>query len=450
MAHRKGTTLAGAVASLIDEEKLLRDAKRVGYVQRERKQNVLAFVWTLILGFEGRQDRTMAGLHASYNLASANPVAWSTFSAWFRPTLAPLLKALVDHLLAVVSHGVHGGQELLAKFQDVLAIDTVVIRLHEALERPYPACRTNHTKAAAKVHAVVSVTGHSASKITLTSERVNDRAPFRKIGDWVRNRLLLFDLGYYSHSLFDRIDRRKGWFISRLKTTANPKIVGLNRLWRGRSVPVIGQHLQDFVGRLKREVLDVMVEVSVPRRTYNGTSRSVRRKFRVVGVRDEVDGCYHLYITNIPSTFLSPQEVASLYAARWVVELTFRELGQNHRLKDMPSADRAVVESLIYASFLSLIASRRIVSYLRAKVSADRAHRITEERTAAIFAQSAILILPLVIRKGRVVLTTSWLETVVAAGALDPHLDRPRLAMRVDQGHQLSYMEATREAALQA
>lgn len=278
---------------------------------------------------------------------------------------------------------------------------------------------------------------------------MNDRAPFRKIGDWVRNRLLLFDLGYYSHSLFDRIDRRSGWFISRLKATGNPKIVGLNRLWRGRSVPVIGQKLLDVVGKLKREVLDVIVEVRVPRRSYNGTSRSVRRKFRVVGVRDDVDGCYHLYITNIPSTFLSPEDIASLYAARWIVELTFRELGQRHRLKDMPSADRVVVESLIYASFLSLIASRRIVSYLRARVSADRVHRITEERTAAIFAQSAILLLPLVSRSGRVVLTTSFLETVMTAGATDPHLDRPRLAMRVDQGHQLSYMKATKEAALQ-
>ena len=74
MAHRKGTSLVGTVASLIDEEELVRDAKQVGYVQRERKQNALAFVWTLILGSEGREERTMAGLHASYNLASASPV----------------------------------------------------------------------------------------------------------------------------------------------------------------------------------------------------------------------------------------------------------------------------------------------------------------------------------------------------------------------------------------
>jgi putative transposase len=38
-------------------------------------------------------------------------------------------------------------------------------------------------------------------------------------------------------------------------------IVGVNRKWRGNSVDVVGKKLRDILPRLKREILDVEVEV---------------------------------------------------------------------------------------------------------------------------------------------------------------------------------------------
>jgi putative transposase len=69
------------------------------------------------------------------------------------------------------------------------------------------------------------------------------------------------DLGYFKYLLFDRIDRYGGYFVSRLKGNANPLIVGVNRKWRGNSVDVVGKKLRDILPRLKREILDVEVEV---------------------------------------------------------------------------------------------------------------------------------------------------------------------------------------------
>ena len=37
--------------------------------------------------------------------------------------------------------------------------DSTVMRLHDLLEKAFPACRTNHTLAALKMHVVLSVTG---------------------------------------------------------------------------------------------------------------------------------------------------------------------------------------------------------------------------------------------------------------------------------------------------
>ena len=44
-----------------------------------------------------------------------------------------------------------------------------------------------------------------------------------QLGEWLKESLLLIDLGYFSYNLFDRIERHGGYFLSRVKS--NTKIV---------------------------------------------------------------------------------------------------------------------------------------------------------------------------------------------------------------------------------
>ena len=236
----------------------------------------------------------------------------------------------------------------MAQFGDLMIADATVLRLREQLERWFPACRTNHTKAAAKLHVVMSVTGRSGHTVRLSGERRNDGHMLR-VGPWVRDRLLLFDLGYYSYRLFDRIRRNGGFFISRLKSNGNPLIVSENRKWRGRAITVAGQRLQEVLGRLQREVLDVEIEVSFYRRKYAGVRRRATTTLRLVAVRNDDTGEYHVYVTNVPADRLAASEVALAYRARWEIELLFRTWKSDFRLDELPSQRREVVEALLYS-----------------------------------------------------------------------------------------------------
>src|SRR5207249_2842123 len=146
----------------------------------------------------------------------------------------------------------YGG--LLRSFRDVVVTDSTLVKLHDLLERRFPACRTNHTKAAAKLHVVMSVKGQGPRSVRLTSGRQHD-SPVFQVGRWVRDRLLMFDLGYFRYQLFDCIDRNGGYFISRLKENANPEITATLRQWRGRSVPLGGVWLRGGMERLLRGAL---------------------------------------------------------------------------------------------------------------------------------------------------------------------------------------------------
>ncbi|MFT4977188.1 MAG: putative transposase [Myxococcota bacterium] len=207
--------------------------------------------------------------------------------------------------------------------------------------------------------------------LKLTGQRVGDNTPWKRLGPWVRGRMLLFGLGYCNFNLFSRIIDNGGFFVSRVKVGANPLIVENLRTCRGNSINVVGQRLQDVLENLKRDVIDVIVEVKVKKRKYRGRRRTEQRRLRMVGLR-RPEGGYYLYFTNIPVEDIPADDLAAIYALRWQVELFFASLKGQGRLAQLPSSKKHTVEVLIWSSILADLCSRRLYRWLRALIPADR------------------------------------------------------------------------------
>jgi IS4 transposase len=432
MARQKSNPIRVALESLLPRQHVRAAARESGAVRRERKIDIGAFVWTLVLGFAAGKERTLAGLRRAFEQATGVQVVSSAFYDRFTAGLVRLMKRLVADVMSSLVPPAYAFGGTLAAFREVLVADSTVIRLHDLLARAFPACRTNHTQAAAKLHVVYNVAAAGMHSIRLTSERVHD-GPVLRAGRWVRDRLMLFDLGYYRFQLFDCIRRQGGFFVSRLKERANPIITAVHRRWRGRSVPLVGEHLQDVLARLQRQSLDVEVEVQFQRHSYGGHRSTAHARFRLVGVRDAQSGRYHLYLTNVPVEVLSPEEIAAVYSARWVVELLFREMKASYRLEDMPSAKRVVVETLIYATILTLAASRALHAALARRLR-RRGPRLPVERWGIVFADVADQLLAIVAGPAgeRRVLAKRALR-FLEHEAVDPNVTRRHLLQRVVQ-----------------
>jgi IS4 transposase len=168
-----------------------------------------------------------------------------------------------------------------------------------------------------------------------------------RIGQWVKNRILLIDPGFYSYRLFSRIDENGGYFVSRLKSNASPLILKTNSTHRGRAIDLHGKHLKGVLDKLKREMLDVEVEVQFKRRAYRGVATTDTKRFRMVAVYNGDEEKYHLYITSILTEMLNAEEIAKLYSARWEVEILFKELKSKYALDLVPTSNPMVIEALI-------------------------------------------------------------------------------------------------------
>lgn len=433
MAQDASSAILAALRKALPRKLVTSLARTTGAVRRQGKVDIYTFIVSLVLGFSAGDKRTLASLRRRFEQAARLTIEESAYYKRFSAGLVALLKKLVGLSLEQLAGSDRALGGVLGQFRDVLLTDSTVVRLQDLLATRFPACRTNHTLAALKAHVILSVRGAGGSSVRVTPERKHD-GPVLHVGQWVKDRLLLFDLGYFRYQLFDCIDRNGGFFVTRLKRNANPTVVRVNRVHRGRAVELVGQRLGDFLGRLDREILDVDVEVEFPRRKYAGRVSRGRRRLRVVGIRNANTGEYHLYVTNLTAERLPAEGVGIVYSLRWQVELLFKELKTHYRMEDMPSGKAVVVEALLYSAFLTLVVSRRVLSVVRkhARLPSDR---LPPHRWAAVFVSVAHDLLVVLTRRGTYIrCLLRDLTRLLLYEAVDPNRKRHGLLLAVENG----------------
>jgi putative transposase len=418
-----------AIVEMFPEDFLRNTARETGVVERERKIDVVILFWVTTLGFGVRFLSTIRGLKRKYEEKAKTTLSISSFYDRFTPEMVDFLRECVLH--AIEFQAQQTGRILDAKlkrFKDLVIQDSTIIRLHKSLAKIWPAARTKKIAAGVKVSCIVSAVADSPKSVRIYPERTSE-AKILRLGPWLRDRILLIDLGHFKYRSFDRIDSYGGFFVSRLKGNANPLIVGVNQKWRGNSVDVVGKKLRDILPYLMREILDVEVEVEFKRRKYKGKESTVKRRFRVVCAFNPESGGYHAYLTNIRVEILSAADIALLYRARWEIELVFKELKSNYRMDQIPSANPNIVKCLIWVAILTLMCSRRILQLIR-NANPENANRYTHLRWAKVFTQQADRLLTEVVECMGLKLDMLTIYDIYLGQGCDPNVKRERLMER--------------------
>ena len=416
------------LCTVFSPEWLEQAARETGLIKRERKIKPLIMFWVLVMSFGVSLERNLANIKRSYEKASYKKMSDSSWYERFTPELVAFLKLCVAHAIEQVAQEQNNVlNEKIAKFQDVLIQDSTIVRLHKSLSKKWPATRSRTVAAGVKVSALVSAVANSPKSIDIYAESTNELKTLR-VGPWIKDRILLIDLGFYKHQLFARIKENGGYFVSRLKGNADPLIVDVHNTCRGNSIDVKGKHISEILPKLKRQVLDAEVEISFRRQNFNGKSKTRldTERFRLVAVFNEDDNKHHVYLTNISKDDLGPEDVAKLYGARWDIELIFKELKSRYALDVVNTKNPRIVEAYIWIAILTLFVSRRIYSLVRKHSPKERLVRYTQLRWSTIFTENASDQLTLILRYCGVEKTIEIVMEVYESQALDPHVNRYR------------------------
>lgn len=422
----KQSVIEEDLCTIFAPEWLRETAIESGLIKRDRKIDAVILLWVLVFGFGVRLQRTLASLKRSYEKSANTRLSDGSWYERFTPELVLFLKMCVLH--AIEHFGKETNRNLktkLSKFKDVLIQDSSIVRLHEKLSKKWPAARTRKVAAGIKVSLLVSAIADGPKRVAIYAERTSELKTLR-IGSWIKDRILLIDLGFYKHQLFARIKQNGGYFVSRLKENADPVIVNVLRTYRGNSIDVKGKHIRDILPKLKRGVLDVEVEISFKRRIYASKQRKDTEIFRLIAIFNEEEGKYHLYITNISSDTLPAEDIAKLYGARWDIELIFKELKSRYAMDVINTSNPHIVEACVWIAILTLFVSRRIYSIVRRLNPKKKMVRYTQLRWSTIFAENASDQLTAILRYCGIKRTFETVMEIYQSHALDPHVNRYR------------------------
>lgn len=183
------------------------------------------------------------------------------------------------------------------------------------------------TKAGIKLHVRLSHDGYIPEFAVITNARVHE-SRVKKLFDLPEGSMVTFDRGYNDYRLFNLLDDKGIVFVARLKDNADYKII--KRRKANKKKGITSDHVITFTGFYSRQ--KCMIKL---------------RKIRYV---DKETGNIYVYLTNDFKHAAST--IADIYKQRWQIELFFKALKQNLKIKTFWGTSENAVYSQVWVALI--------------------------------------------------------------------------------------------------
>ena len=191
----------------------------------------------------------------------------------------------------------------------------------------FPWAKYRKTKGAMKLHFGLDADGYLPVFVDMTNGKTHDLEWARKL-DVPPGSCIVFDRGYTDYNWYYDLDKNKITFVTRLKSNAKA---------------------YKFGNRRKPDTDDVISDYKVKLTGHKGT-------FRQITYRDPETEIEYQFLTN--SKKLKASEVAAIYKERWQIELFFKWIKQNLKIKTfLGTSENAVMTQLWIALCVYLLLS---------------------------------------------------------------------------------------------
>lgn len=236
----------------------------------------------------------------------------------------PILEATFYFLLRVAQHRAPD-----SKFRfrgPVWALDSTTISLCLEL---CPWARFHHGKGAFKLHTAIDLAGDLPQFAVITEGRVHDIKAIRHM-TFPPGTTLAIDRGYVDYAWLWKLTQDGVWFVTRMKDNCRYKV----RECRP-------------VNRTQGLRCDQTIVLSSLR------GKEYRGKLRKVSYRDPDTGNRYTFLTN--RFDIAAKTIAQIYKARWQVELFFKTMKQQLRVKKFVGTSVQSVQAQIWVALIAYL-----------------------------------------------------------------------------------------------
>lgn len=242
-----------------------------------------------------------------------------------------LYQTVFEQLLAKCQSAVAGrGWSKKFRFKNKLvSLDASVIDLSLSL---FDWAQFRRTKGAVKLHLLLDHDGYLPSFAVVTNGKTSDIKVARRLR-FERGTVVVMDRGYIDYEWFVQLTQQGVYFVTRLKDNASFSVVETRPVLPGTSV--------------RKDEVIFFHNQAVPDRNHF---------FRIVEVWDEEKQRSFTFLTN--HLGFAPTTIAAIYKDRWQVELFFKAIKQNLKIKTFLGTNANAVKTQIWTALIAMLVLR--------------------------------------------------------------------------------------------
>ncbi len=242
-----------------------------------------------------------------------------------------LYQTVFEQLLAKCQSAVAGrGRRKKFQFKNKLvSLDASVIDLSLSL---FDWAQFRRTKGAVKLHLLLDHDGYLPSFAVVTTGKTSDIKVARRLR-FERGTVVVMDRGYIDYEWFVQLTQQGVYFVTRLKDKASYEVVETRPVPSGTNVR-------------KDEVIFFHSQATPDREHF----------FRIVEVWDEQKQESIVFLTN--HRRFAATTIAAIYKDRWQVELFFKAIKQNLKIKTFLGTNSNAVRTQIWTALIAMLVLR--------------------------------------------------------------------------------------------
>ena len=235
-----------------------------------------------------------------------------------------------------------GARKAKFRFKNkLLSLDSTTISL--CLEM-FPWAKFRRAKGGVKAHVLLDHDDYLPSYVLITAAKTSDVRVAQML-DLNAGSIVAFDRGYNDYALFGKWTEQEVFFVTRLKENAAYEVV------------------ESFLGPLPRNILaDELI-----RFTSAQAAKDCPHLLRRVVVWDAAHQREIVLLTNL--LHFGPTTIAAIYKDRWEIELFFKSLKQNLKVKSFVGTSQNALLIQIWTALIALLLLKWLHHLSKAKWS---------------------------------------------------------------------------------
>ena len=262
-------------------------------------------------------ENISAQAHRLYHLGSAK-LSKSNLSRINEDKPYALYEALFGKLLSRCQGKVPGHD---FRFKNPLySLDASTIDLCLSV---FPWADFRTTKGAIKLHVGLNHAGYLPEFVTVTEGSTHE-VNIGKLLAFPKGSMIAMDRGYNDYSWYKSLTDKGIFFVTRLKKNANYRVIERHKVTKKQGI-----------------TSDQTIEF-----TGIQTAKKCPIQLRRIGYRDPETGKHYIFLTN--NFKLVARTIADIYKARWQVELFFKWIKQNLKIKSFIGTSKNAVMTQIW------------------------------------------------------------------------------------------------------